>query len=92
MFRDPPWAADYATKKNFFIIILKFSFVLQVRLRPMHAQWRYRLDVFADNRRIYFDKPALRVQYFPGNLYYKKKLIQYYKYVEYERNVNIPSL
>ncbi|CAB3241492.1 unnamed protein product [Arctia plantaginis] len=47
------------------------SVPIEVRLRPMHAQWRYRLDVFADNRRIYFDKPALRVQYFPGVTVYQ---------------------
>ncbi|XP_034836554.1 protein mesh isoform X1 [Maniola hyperantus] len=42
------------------------SIPIEVRLRPQHAQWRYRLDVFADNKRIYFDRSSLRVQYFPG--------------------------
>jgi len=37
-----------------------------VRVRPRHAQWRYRLDVFAGGRRVYFDRQSLRVQRFPG--------------------------
>lgn len=40
--------------------------VIEVRLRPQHAQWRYRLDVFADGRRIYFDRPSLKFQSFHG--------------------------
>ncbi|XP_060806291.1 protein mesh isoform X1 [Amyelois transitella] len=47
------------------------SVPIEVRLRPQHAQWRYRLDVFADNKRIYFDRSALRVQYFPGVTVYQ---------------------
>ncbi|XP_047027445.1 protein mesh isoform X3 [Helicoverpa zea] len=47
------------------------SVPIEVRLRPQHAQWRYRLDVFADNKRVYFDRPALRVQYFPGVTVYQ---------------------
>lgn len=39
---------------------------IEVRLRPTHAQWRYRLDVFAGGRRIYFDRPALKFQHFHG--------------------------
>lgn len=39
---------------------------IEVRLRPSHAQWRYRLDVFADGRRIYFDRPSLKFQAFHG--------------------------
>lgn len=39
---------------------------IEVRLRPAHAQWRYRLDVFADGRRIYFDRPSLKFQAFHG--------------------------
>lgn len=39
---------------------------IEVRLRPSHAQWRYRLDVFAGGRRIYFDRPALKFQSFHG--------------------------
>lgn len=42
------------------------SAVIEVRLRPKHARWRYNMDVFADNKRIYFDRPSLRVQHFPG--------------------------
>ncbi|CAH0591404.1 unnamed protein product [Chrysodeixis includens] len=47
------------------------SVSVEVRLRPQHAQWRYRLDVFADNKRVYFDRPSLRVQYFPGVTVYQ---------------------
>lgn len=46
------------------------STVIEVRLRPKAAQWRYRLDVFADGKRVYFDRPALKVQHFHG----KRKL------------------
>ncbi|XP_025200383.1 protein mesh isoform X1 [Melanaphis sacchari] len=42
------------------------STVIEVRLRPRVAQWRYRLDVFADGKRVYFDRPALKVQHFHG--------------------------
>lgn len=43
------------------------STVLEVRLRPREARWRYRLDVIADGKRIYFDRPSLKFQHFPGN-------------------------
>ena len=42
------------------------STTIEVRVRPKHAQWRYRLDVFADGRRIYFDRPSLKFQSFFG--------------------------
>lgn len=42
------------------------STVIEIRLRPPAAQWRYRLDVFADGKRVYFDRPALKVQHFHG--------------------------
>jgi hypothetical protein len=42
------------------------SAIIEVRLRPKHAQWRYHLDVFAAGRRVYFDRASLRVQRFPG--------------------------
>lgn len=45
--------------------------VIEVRLRPRDAQWRYRLDVFANGRRIYFDRPSLKFQ----NLFGKNTLI-----------------
>ncbi|XP_050672826.1 protein mesh isoform X1 [Leptidea sinapis] len=51
------------------------SVPIEVRLRPTHAQWRYRLDVFADGKRVYFDRPALRVQYFPGVTVYQPMYI-----------------
>lgn len=40
--------------------------VIEVRVRPKHAQWRYRLDVFANGQRIYFDRPSLKFQAFHG--------------------------
>jgi hypothetical protein len=39
-------------------------------LRPNHAQWRYRLDVFADNKRVYFDRNSLKFQHFAGVVVY----------------------
>ncbi|GJQ65539.1 hypothetical protein Trydic_g7640 [Trypoxylus dichotomus] len=42
------------------------STVVEVRRRPQEARWRYRLDVLVDGRRVYFDRPALRFQHFPG--------------------------
>lgn len=42
------------------------STTIEVRLRPEEARWRYRLDVFADQKRVYFDRPALKFQHFPG--------------------------
>ncbi|GAB0092360.1 Protein mesh [Sergentomyia squamirostris] len=49
--------------------------VIEVRLRPKHAQWRYRLDVFADGRRIYFDRPSLKFQHFHGVTVYTPSYI-----------------
>uniref|UniRef100_A0A1B6DF11 AMOP domain-containing protein n=1 Tax=Clastoptera arizonana TaxID=38151 RepID=A0A1B6DF11_9HEMI len=51
------------------------SAVIEVRIRPAIAQWRYRLDVFADGKRVYFDRPALRVQHFPGVTVYQPMYI-----------------
>ncbi|XP_066245028.1 protein mesh isoform X1 [Euwallacea similis] len=42
------------------------STVVEVRRRPEYARWRYRLDVIADGKRIYFDRPSLKFQHFPG--------------------------
>lgn len=42
------------------------STIIEVKLRPKHAQWRYRLDVLADGKRIYFDRSALKLQHFRG--------------------------
>ncbi|XP_014276553.1 protein mesh isoform X1 [Halyomorpha halys] len=47
------------------------SSIIEIRLRPKEAQWRYRLDVFANKKRIYFDRPALRVQHFTGVTVYQ---------------------
>ena len=38
----------------------------QVRLRPLHAQWRYKLDVLVNSRPIYFDRYPQKIQHFPG--------------------------
>lgn len=46
------------------------SATIEVRLRPKDAQWRYRLDVFADGQRVYFDRRSLRFQHFPGVVVY----------------------
>lgn len=46
------------------------SEVIEVRLRPKDAQWRYRLDVLAGGKRVYFDRPALKFQHFSGVLVY----------------------
>lgn len=46
------------------------SATIEVRLRPKHAQWRYRLDVFADGQRVYFDRASLKYQHFPGVVVY----------------------
>ncbi|XP_048517343.1 protein mesh isoform X2 [Dendroctonus ponderosae] len=42
------------------------STVVEVRRRPEYARWRYRLDVIADGKRVYFDRPSLKFQHFPG--------------------------
>ncbi|CAH0391044.1 unnamed protein product [Bemisia tabaci] len=42
------------------------SAIIELRVRPRHAQWRYRLDVFADGKRVYFDRPPYRIQHFQG--------------------------
>lgn len=42
--------------------------MVEVRLRPSYAQWRYRLDVIVDQRYIYFDTFSRHVQNFKGLL------------------------
>ncbi|KAF4523118.1 hypothetical protein B566_EDAN003133 [Ephemera danica] len=42
------------------------SATIEVRMRPPQAQWRYRLDVFADGKRVFFDRTSLRIQHFHG--------------------------
>ncbi|VVC32247.1 Hypothetical protein CINCED_3A022608 [Cinara cedri] len=51
------------------------STVIEIRLRPKTAQWRYRLDVFADGKRVFFDRPALKVQHFHGVTVYTPSYI-----------------
>ena len=42
------------------------SMVVEVRLRPAYAQWRYRLDVLVDGKNVYFDTFSRHIQYFKG--------------------------
>jgi hypothetical protein len=42
------------------------SSTFEVRIRPKDAQWRYKLDVFVDQHRIFFDRYPQKVQTFPG--------------------------
>ncbi|XP_012265044.2 protein mesh isoform X2 [Athalia rosae] len=51
------------------------SATIEVRLRPMHARWRYHLDVFADGRRVYFDRTSLKYQHFAGVTVYTPSYI-----------------
>ncbi|XP_011314141.1 protein mesh [Fopius arisanus] len=46
------------------------SATIEVRVRPPIAQWRYRLDILADGRKIYFDRQSLKFQHFPGVVVY----------------------
>lgn len=46
------------------------SEVIEVRVRPKDAQWRYRLDVLAGGKRVYFDRSALKFQHFSGVVVY----------------------
>uniref|UniRef100_T1PEZ0 AMOP domain protein n=1 Tax=Musca domestica TaxID=7370 RepID=T1PEZ0_MUSDO len=39
---------------------------IEVRIRPKHARWRYKMDVLADGRRVYFDRESLKFQHFDG--------------------------
>lgn len=43
---------------------------IEVRLRPLHARWRYKLDVLANGQRIYFDRESLKFQHFDGATVY----------------------
>ncbi|XP_045479258.1 protein mesh isoform X3 [Harmonia axyridis] len=43
------------------------STIIEVRLRPKEARWRYRLDVIANKeKRLFFDRPSLKFQHFSG--------------------------
>ncbi|KAF5296959.1 hypothetical protein FQR65_LT10111 [Abscondita terminalis] len=42
------------------------SAIIEINLRPKQAQWRYRLDVVVDGKRIYFDKQPMKYQHFSG--------------------------
>ncbi|XP_392408.3 protein mesh isoform X2 [Apis mellifera] len=46
------------------------SATIEVRLRPKHAQWRYRLNVFANKQPVFFDRPAIKFQHFTGVVVY----------------------
>ncbi|KAL1114994.1 hypothetical protein AAG570_007817, partial [Ranatra chinensis] len=51
------------------------SNTIEVRLRPKYAQWRYRLDVLSNGKRVYFDRSSLRVQHFPGVTVYQPSYV-----------------
>lgn len=51
------------------------SATIEVRLRPQHARWRYHMDVFADGRRVYFDRTSLKFQHFAGVTVYTPSYI-----------------
>ena len=51
------------------------SDVIEVRIRPAQAQWRYRLDILVNGKKIYFDRDAQRTQHFPGVLVYTPRTI-----------------
>ncbi|GLH01111.1 Uncharacterized protein GBIM_07324 [Gryllus bimaculatus] len=57
-----------ATKDN-------ISATIEIRVRPEHARWRYHLDVFADGRRVYFDRDSLKTQHFRGVIVYTPSYI-----------------
>ncbi|XP_015173386.1 PREDICTED: protein mesh isoform X1 [Polistes dominula] len=59
-----------ATKLTSIAVRGNNSAIIEVRLRQKHSQWRYRLDVFADKQRVYFDRPSLKFQHFPGVVVY----------------------
>lgn len=42
------------------------TIAVEVRQRPTESKWRYRLDVIADNRRLFFDRQSLKFQHFRG--------------------------
>ncbi|KAK0165466.1 hypothetical protein PV328_003974 [Microctonus aethiopoides] len=46
------------------------STIIEVRVRPSIAQWRYRLDVFADKKPVFFDRQSLKFQHFRGVVVY----------------------
>jgi hypothetical protein len=50
--------------------------VIEVRQRPKEARWRYHLDVLANGKRVYFDRPSLKFQHFPGKKLCHKILIR----------------
>ncbi|XP_046394152.1 protein mesh-like [Ischnura elegans] len=55
-----------ATQLTSIVARENMSAVIEVRVRPPVAQWRYQLDVLADGKKIYFDRPSLKVQHFEG--------------------------
>ncbi|CAL8070989.1 unnamed protein product [Orchesella dallaii] len=52
------------------------SVTVEVRMRPRDAQWRYKLDVIVDNRRVFFDRFPQKVQTFSGVTVYTPTAIQ----------------
>ncbi|PSN45001.1 hypothetical protein C0J52_11633 [Blattella germanica] len=63
---SPPLLLRYTIFNFTFAARDNASAIIEVRLRPKHAQWRYHLDVLADGKKVFFDRPSLRIQHFPG--------------------------
>ncbi|XP_049825785.1 protein mesh isoform X3 [Aethina tumida] len=51
------------------------STIIEIRRRPHEARWRYRLDVIANGKKIYFDRPSLKFQHYPGVTVYTPSYI-----------------
>lgn len=58
------------------------SSIVEVQLRNIEARWRYRLNVLVDHKRIYFDRPHMKVQafrgvtvYVPGNVHNQSRVL-----------------
>ncbi|XP_035724650.1 protein mesh-like isoform X2 [Vespa mandarinia] len=64
------YGAVNATKLTSIAVMGNNTAIIEVRLRQKHSQWRYRLDVFADKQRVYFDRPSLKFQHFSGVVVY----------------------
>eukprot|EP00096_Caligus_rogercresseyi_P016873 TRINITY_DN996_c0_g2_i3.p1 TRINITY_DN996_c0_g2~~TRINITY_DN996_c0_g2_i3.p1 ORF type:complete len:1255 (-),score=221.80 TRINITY_DN996_c0_g2_i3:184-3948(-) len=63
---DSPYGKVDATALTAIAAKDNFSSIVEVRLRPRDAQWRYKLDVLVDSQPIYFDRYPQKIQHFPG--------------------------
>lgn len=64
--QDSPYGTVLATELTAVAAKDNVSSTVEVRLRPLHAQWRYKLDVLVDKQPIYFDRQPQKIQHFPG--------------------------